>query len=56
MIKRKKPIVIRFHKISKDKDPEGHYHRLLLLYLPWTDEKSILEERSYEKNFEKIKS
>ena len=41
MKKRSRPCVIRWHKVSKLKDPEEYYLKLLQLYLPWRDESEL---------------
>ena len=41
MKKRHRPCVMRYHKISKMKDPEQYYMMLLQLYLPWRSEDQI---------------
>jgi hypothetical protein len=41
MKKRSRPCVIRWHTVSKLKDPEEHYLKLMQLYLPWTDESEL---------------
>ena len=53
--KRKHPQVIRYHYISKERDEELYYHRLLLLYLPWRHESDLLEGHSYKTKFEHVK-
>ena len=41
MRKRTRPCVMRYHKVSKAKDPELYYLILLQLYLPWRDESDL---------------
>ena len=53
--KRPQPRVIRYHYISKEKDEELHYHRLLLLYLPWRNESDLKASFSYKTKFEQVK-
>ncbi len=48
MYKRRTPLVIRYHYVSKLKDEEAYYHRLLLLYHPWRDEKELKVKGSYK--------
>ena len=49
MRKRSRPCVIRLHKVSKLKSPEGHYFRLLQLYMPWKNENELKQDnQSYE--------
>lgn len=56
MRKRRKPCVVRYHYVSKDKDPEQYYHRLLLLYVAWRDEDELKhEDGSYESKFMEVK-
>jgi len=38
MRKRARRAIIRYHKFSKDKEPEKYYHSLLMLFYPWRDE------------------
>ncbi len=51
MYKRQKSIVIRYHYISKLKDEEAYYHRLLLLYHPWRNEEELKQKGSYKSLF-----
>ncbi len=51
MFKRQRPQVIRYHYISKLKDEELYYHRLLLLYHPWRDEEELIVRGSYKSLF-----
>ncbi len=51
MYKRLKPQVIRYHYISKLKDEEAYYHRLLLLYHPWRNEEELTIKESYKTLF-----
>ena len=39
MHKRRKEAVIRFHKISRDKDPSNFFRSKLMLYFPWRTER-----------------
>ena len=41
MRKRIRPCVMRYHRVSKMKDPELYYLTLLQLYLPWRDESDL---------------
>ena len=41
MRKRSRPYVIRFHKVSKLKNQEEHYLRLLQLNMPWRNENEL---------------
>lgn len=47
--------MIRFHKNTKTKDPEGHFHRLLILYLPLRNETSSFDQK-YNGKDDKLKS
>lgn len=38
MVKRSRRAVIRYHRFSQEKQPEMHYHSLLMLFFPWRDE------------------
>jgi len=38
MIKRSRRAVIRYHKFSKEKEPEKHYHSLMMLFCPWRNQ------------------
>ncbi|XP_062618879.1 uncharacterized protein LOC134280486 [Saccostrea cucullata] len=53
--KRKKSRFIRYHYVSKERDEEMYYHRLLLLYMPWRSE-SQLKSLSYKEKFLEVKS
>ena len=53
--KRTQPRVIRYHYVSKHKDEEAYYHRLLILYMPWRNEKDIPLNSSYLQRFEQEK-
>ena len=55
MNKRSYPFVIRYHFVSKDKDSEMYYHRLLLLYYPWRKEESLKQNDTYESKFCSVK-
>ena len=49
MRKRSRPIVIRYHNVSKLKNPEEHYLIKIQLYLPWRNEDQLkYENQSYE--------
>ena len=55
MKKRSRPCVIRWHKVSKIKDPEEYYLKLLQLYLPWRDESELKHVNgTYESKFLQI--
>ena len=53
--KRIQPRVIRYHYVSKQKDEEAYYHRLLILYMPWRKEEDIPLNNSYLQRFEQVK-
>ena len=56
MGKRKRPCVIRFHKVSKLKNPEESYLRVLQLYLPWRKEDLLIGEfKTYQERYEEVK-
>ena len=49
------PCVIRFHKVSKLKNPEKHYLRLLQLYMPQRNESELKEDnKSYEDRYKEV--
>ena len=57
MRKRNRPCVIRFHKISKLKNPEEYYLRILQLYLPWRDENDLKhDDGTYATKYEEVES
>ena len=57
MRKRTRPCVMRYHKISKMKDPEQYHMKLLQLYMPWRDEDDIKgNSHSYEEKFDEVES
>ena len=51
-----KPYILRYYNVSKQNSPELYYHRLLLMYYPWTNEKDLKIEGSYEKKYDMVKS
>ena len=53
--RRVQPRVIRYHYVSKQKDEEAYYHRLLVLYMPWRKEEDIPLNSSYFQRFEQTK-
>lgn len=53
--KRTRPLIIRYHYISREKDEEHYYHRLLLLYHPWRDEELLKKDDSYKLYFQDVK-
>ncbi|XP_060594477.1 uncharacterized protein LOC132748840 isoform X1 [Ruditapes philippinarum] len=55
LYRRKTPQIIRYHYISKEKDEEEYYHRLLLLYLPWKSEQELKCNGGYKEKFEEVK-
>ena len=56
MRKRKYPCVIRFHKVSKLKNPEEYYLRILQLYLPWRNEDALTGKfNTYQERYEQVK-
>ena len=57
MRKRSKPCVIRFHKVSKLKIPEGYYLRLVQLYLPWRNEDELKhEDGTYKSKYKEVEN
>lgn len=55
LVKRKIPQVLRDYYVSKDRNSEKYYHRLLLLYLPWRKEEELQIDGSYEDKFNRVK-
>ena len=53
MQKCNRPCVIHFHKVSKLKNPEEHYLRLLQLHMPWRNELKPYE-KSYEDRYKEV--
>lgn len=47
--------VIRYHNVSKQRDEEMYFHRLLILYLPWRSEAELMLEESFQNKFEEVK-
>ena len=57
MRKRTRPCVMRYHKVSKMKDPEMYYLILLQLYLPWRDESELKGHfSSYQEKFASVET
>ena len=57
MRKRKRPCVMRYHKVSKLKDSELYYFILLQLYLPWRNEDELKGNFStYEERYSNVES
>ena len=55
MRKRRRPCVMRYHKVSKMKDPELYHLILLQLYYPWRDERELKEDfSSYQEMYEHV--
>ena len=55
MRKRNRPCVICFHKVSKLKNPEEHYLRLLQLYIPWRSESELKQgNKSDEDRYKEV--
>ena len=55
MWKRNRPCVIRFHKVSKPKNPEEHNLRLLQLYMPWRNETELKQDnKSCEDKYKEV--
>ena len=56
MRKRKYQCVIRFHKVSKLKNPEEYYLCILQLYLPWRNEDALTGTfNTYQERYEQVK-
>ena len=56
MRKRNQPCVIRWHSVSREKEPEHYYLRILQLYLPWRNEDELCHANgSYFSKFEEVK-
>ncbi len=45
----------RFFNMSKHRNKEYHYRRLLICYKPWRTNSDLLTNTSYENEFRKIK-
>ena len=57
MRKRTRPCIMRYHKVSKMKDPEMYYLILLQLYLPWRDENELKGNfSSYQEMYADVES
>ena len=57
MRKRSRPCVIRFHKVSKLKSPEGFYLRIVQLYLPWRNEGELKhQDGTYESKYKEVEN
>ena len=54
MRKRNKPCIPRWHSVSELKDAEGHFLRLLQLYLPWRDEDELMQSKPYKDTYEQF--
>ena len=55
MRKRRRPCVMRYHKVPKLKDPELYHLILLQLYLPWRDENDLKGDfSSYQEMYEHV--
>ncbi|KAK3100749.1 hypothetical protein FSP39_024640 [Pinctada imbricata] len=51
LCKRKTPFVLRDYPVSKERDSEKFFHRLLLLYLPFRDESELEDSESFKTKF-----
>ena len=52
MIRRDKPQIVRSHKKSRTKEPEKYCYSKLYLYLPWREEKDLIDSyESYRDSF-----
>ena len=57
MRKREKPCVIRWHSVSKLKNYEEYFLRILQLYLPWREEDELIhEDGTYQSKFLEVES
>lgn len=55
MRKHIRPYVVRFHKMSKLKGPEGHYLKLLQLYMSWINKSGLKKgNQSYEVRYKEV--
>ena len=56
MRKRKRPAIVRFHKVSESKEPELYYFSRLLLFWPWRNEISDLKglDGKYETKYKEV--
>jgi len=56
MRKRSRPCIVRWHSVSKTKNPEMYHMRLLQLYLPWRKEEDLLhEDGTYTSKFNAVR-
>ena len=54
-IQKRRPCIIRFHKLSKLESQEEHYLRLLQLYMPWRNENELIQDnQSYEDRYKEV--
>ncbi|KAK3098765.1 hypothetical protein FSP39_022868 [Pinctada imbricata] len=51
LCRRKTPFVLRDYPVSKERDSEKFFHRLLLLYLPFRDESELEDSESFKTKF-----
>lgn len=56
IIKRKTPLVLRDYFVSRNRDSEKYFHRLLFLYLPWREEDELESCASYEDKFKTVQN
>ena len=55
MRKRSRPCVMRYHKVTKLKDSEQYYLKLLQLYMPWRNEDEIKGDcYTYEEKYTEV--
>ncbi|XP_048238649.1 uncharacterized protein LOC124112461 [Haliotis rufescens] len=53
--KRKRPSILRYHFVSREKDSECYYHIFLLMYFPWSEEESLRHrDGTYESRFKEV--
>lgn len=56
MAPRSKACILRYHFTSLARDAEQYYHRLLMLYWPWRQEKDLSHsDGTYESKFHEVK-
>ena len=57
MRKRQRPCVIRFHKVTKLKNSELFFLRILQLYMPWRSEDELKGDfETYEEKYDEVES
>ena len=53
MTKRSRRAILRYHKHSPEKEPEKHYHSLIMLFFPWRNEALDIKSNceTYEQSY-----